>query len=124
MLITLPYPPSLNSYYRTANGRILISAKGREYRKHVAVYLMAHGLVSFGKARLSVEIAAYMPDKRRRDLDNLFKCVLDSLQHCGIYDDDSQIDKLSIIRDGQCKGGKLIIDILEIINRPTKQLKQ
>lgn len=114
MIITLPYPPSLNSYYRTVNGRMLISKKGREYRKQVALEALSQKTPKMGGARLSVEIAAYMPDKRKRDLDNLFKCVLDSLQKAGICDDDSQIDKLAIVRDGQCKGGKLLIDIKEV----------
>ena len=32
------------------------------------------------------------PDRRRRDLDNLYKCLFDALGHAGVYEDDSQID--------------------------------
>jgi crossover junction endodeoxyribonuclease RusA len=34
--LTLPWPPTVNTYWRNFNGRVLISAKGREYRKAVA----------------------------------------------------------------------------------------
>ena len=34
--ITLPWPPTVNTYWRNFNGRTIISAKGREYRKAVA----------------------------------------------------------------------------------------
>jgi crossover junction endodeoxyribonuclease RusA len=37
---------------------------------------------------------AFPPDRRRRDLDNIQKPVLDALQHAGVYEDDSQIDLL------------------------------
>ncbi len=116
MILTLSYPPSLNSYYRTVNGRIIISKKGREYRSAVALELLLQDLTIFGKARLNVIISAFMPDNRRRDLDNMLKCVLDALQKNGVYDDDSQIDHLAITRVHYTKEQepRLVIDITEI----------
>jgi crossover junction endodeoxyribonuclease RusA len=61
---------------------------------------------------------AFPPDRRRRDLDNLPKAVLDSLAHAGVYEDDSQIDLLIIRRCDPIKGGKLKIRISELpLNR-------
>ena len=54
--------------------------------------------------RLIVTIEAYPPDKRKRDLDNILKSLLDALQHAGMYPDDSQIDVLSIARKTTFKG--------------------
>ena len=54
-----------------------------------------------------------MPDKRRRDLDNLLKATLDSLTHAGVWSDDSQIDALSIRRFPI--GGMLKVRIEEIV---------
>jgi len=48
--------------------------------------------------RLRVVIECFPPDRRRRDLDNLGKSCLDSLQHAKIFVDDNQIDDLRFIR--------------------------
>jgi crossover junction endodeoxyribonuclease RusA len=47
---------------------------------------------------LRVEIEAWPPDKRKRDLDNILKSLLDALTYAGIWEDDSQIDDLRIYR--------------------------
>lgn len=60
--------------------------------------------------RIRMEVVAYPPDKRRRDLDNLGKSLLDSLQHAGLYQDDSQIDYLSFERMPELLG-KVIVYI-------------
>ena len=54
--------------------------------------------------RLSVLINAYPPDRRKRDLDNILKSLLDALQHARVYPDDSQIDRLTIIRNEALEG--------------------
>ena len=113
--IELPWPPTVNTYYRHVGPRVLISKKGREYRKLVAQMAMIHRWEKFGAKRLSVVIKAYPPDKRRRDLDNLQKSLFDSMQHAGIYDDDSQIDYFSIERMSQSKYGIVRIEIEERI---------
>lgn len=100
MVIQLPWPPSSNTYWRRNGGRYFISTKGQAYRLHVIKICLELGLAnSFTEDdRLSVSILAYPPDKRRRDLDNLFKGLMDSLQHAKVFPDDSQIDELSIRR--------------------------
>lgn len=106
-MMTLPWPPTVNTYWRSVGGRVLISKNGREYRQAVAEMAAAEGWPKFGAQRVSVHIEAWMPDKRRRDLDNLLKSLLDSLTHAGVWDDDSQIDWLAIWRapriGGMCK---------------------
>ena len=96
--LTLPWPPSVNTYYRNVNGKTLISAKGREYRAAVADQVLIQRGGKLLTGRLSVAIVAHVPDKRRRDLDNLLKSTLDSLTHAGCWIDDSQVDSLSIQR--------------------------
>ena len=51
-------------------------------------------------------LIANPPDRRRRDLDNLAKAVLDGMNGV-LYDDDSQIDNL-IIRRGEPMPGGLV----------------
>ena len=106
-MMVLPWPPTTNTYWRFVGGRVLISKKGREYRRAVFDLAMVNKWKTFGAARVSVQIEAWMPDKRRRDLDNLLKSMLDALTHAGIWDDDSQIDGIAIWRapmiGGMCK---------------------
>ena len=108
----LPYPPSINRYWRSVSGRVLISKEGREYREKVNKSIDAKGLLLSG--RLIVKIAAYMPDKRRRDLDNPNKALLDSMTHAGVWIDDSQIDELKITRCADNKGGRVIVSVMEV----------
>jgi len=92
---------------------MLISKDGRDYRKSVVSLVGESGLMLSG--RLCVKVHAYMPDNRRRDLDNIFKVLLDSMTHASIWLDDSQIDDLQIIRKPVEKGGRIVvsIDIIE-----------
>lgn len=108
-VLTLPFPPSVNGYWRHPSkgqlaGRHLISEKGRQYRRAVADFVTLHriGRVT---GRLSVSIEVFPPDRRKRDLDNLPKGVLDSLAHAGVIADDGDIDSLLIERKGIHKGG-------------------
>jgi len=103
--VELPYPPSVNHYWRYARGRFYISPAGHSYRKAVAAAL-------FGCEKLSgpvaLEIEVYPPDRRRRDLDNILKSVLDALEHAGAFDDDAQVasifvERKEVVREGKCR---------------------
>jgi len=94
--ITLPWPPSVNTYWRNFDGRMIISLRGREYREAVEKLIMVNRQQKHFDGPLRVIIAAYRPDKRRRDLDNLLKATCDALCHAGVYEDDSQIHGLRI----------------------------
>lgn len=96
--ITLPWPPTANTYWRRNGDRYFISKKGTDYRNFVSKMCYDYIGLFNSSDRLRLKIKAYPPDKRKRDLDNLFKSVLDSIQSAGIYADDCQIDKLSIER--------------------------
>jgi crossover junction endodeoxyribonuclease RusA len=80
--IELPYPPSVNHYYRNVGPRTLISREGRRYRERVQAQLAALGIRPLS-GRLVVRVEVYPPDNRRRDLDNLQKSLWDALQHGG-----------------------------------------
>jgi len=113
--ITLPYPPSVNTYWRAiGRGRVIISKKGREYRQEVVCEVTRGRGAQTLEGRLSVDIEAWMPDKRRRDLDNILKATLDGMVHAGLMLDDEQIDDLRIRRAGVEKPGRLEVKIVEI----------
>lgn len=108
--LELPWPPSVNHYWRTVNGRPITSKRGRQYRVDVAA-IMLIGRVMPIDGRLDVTMECYPPDKRKRDLDNLPKALLDALQHGGAFDDDGAIDRLEIVRCDVCTGGKVRVKI-------------
>jgi len=91
---SLPYPPSVNTYWRTWQGRTMISEAGRAYRKHVAATMMVGPVYRCYTCPLALSILAYPPDRRKRDLDNLLKAPLDALEKCGLFADDSQIKSI------------------------------
>jgi crossover junction endodeoxyribonuclease RusA len=109
-MMVLPFPPTVNTYWRHVGSRVLISKAGREYREAVARLAQAEKWPRYGSARVSVHIEAWMPDKRRRDLDNLLKSLLDSLTHAGVWDDDSQIDGIAIWR-APAVGGMVKVEV-------------
>lgn len=66
------------------------------------------------EGRLAVHVALYPPDRRKRDIDNVLKSLLDACEHAGCYENDSQIDELHIIRRDVIKDGACTIVILTI----------
>jgi crossover junction endodeoxyribonuclease RusA len=110
---SLPWPPSVNTYWRNLDGRTIISAKGREYREQVGEQILIQRMAKFFAGNLRVTIKAYRPDRRRRDLDNLLKATLDGLAHAGVYQDDSQIVDLRIYWADEI-GGMLKVEIEEL----------
>ncbi|MDD5718939.1 MAG: RusA family crossover junction endodeoxyribonuclease [Candidatus Krumholzibacteria bacterium] len=108
MRLELPWPPSVNRYWRSVAGRVLLSRQGRAYR--AAVIALAGQEVA-PEGRLACSIEAWPPDRRRRDLDNLPKAVIDALQHAGVMRDDELIDDLRIVRRSPVAGGRLVIEL-------------
>jgi Holliday junction resolvase RusA-like endonuclease len=111
--LALPYPPSVNHYWRRVGSRTLISREGRRYRSRVASLLASRRAEPL-RGSLLVHVAVHPPDLRRRDLDNAMKALLDSLAHGGVYEDDGQIDRLEIERCGVVPDGKVVVRITEM----------
>lgn len=109
----MPWPPSVNTYWRTFNGRMIISEKGRLYRKEVADQVLIQRGAKHFAGKLKVEIEAFRPDKRRRDLDNLLKAILDGMTHAGVWEDDSNIVDLRIYW-ADTIGGMLKVKVSEV----------
>lgn len=99
----LPYPPSVNHYWGQSGKQRFIGKKGKEFRQAVAEVCLDLQ-VSTLDTRLSVHVAIWPPDNRKRDVDNILKPLLDAMEHAGVYENDSQIDELHIIRHPPMKG--------------------
>jgi Holliday junction resolvase RusA-like endonuclease len=108
--LELPYPPSINHYWRRVGARTLISREGRRFRRRVVAILAARRVEPL-TGPLAVEVEVHPPDDRRRDVDNVQKSLLDALQHGGAYADDSQIVRLAIAKCDPVTGGKTVVRI-------------
>lgn len=111
--LELPYPPSINHYYiRSAHG-VILGAKGKSYRRDVSLLLHRYKNAYSQDKRLVVTINVFPPDKRKRDIDNILKCLLDSLEYAQVYKNDNQIDMLTVIRRQNVTRGAVHIWITE-----------
>lgn len=110
LLLELPYPPSINHYWRRVGAKTLISREGRQFRENVVAIMLPMRLKPMD-GPLEITIDVYPPDLRRRDIDNVLKSLCDSLQYGGAYVDDSQIQRIDIARREVVKGGKVIVKV-------------
>jgi crossover junction endodeoxyribonuclease RusA len=110
--IELPYPPSINHYWRRVGSKTLISRQGRRFRATVMA-ILARLQMNPLAGKLVVEVQVHPPDTQRRDLDNVQKALLDALQHGGAYADDSQIIRLEVTKGEPIAGGKTLVRIRE-----------
>lgn len=117
LVIELPYPPSLNHYWRRVGVRTLISRQGRAYRQLVLALVRRRlpGPRPILHGRVSVRLLVHPPDDRsRRDLDNLQKALFDALQMAAVFEDDGQIDHIEVDRGAVVPGGVVIVELSEL----------
>ena len=102
---------SVNKYYRSWQGRVLISKDGREFKKEVDLLLNNYEKI-LGKIKLTLIL--YFKDKRKRDLDNYNKVLIDCLKN-RLFEDDDQIYQLYMEKHIGCGFNKIciIVDPIE-----------
>ena len=112
--IALPYPPSVNHYWESRVVRrgaryipsVRVGEAGQRYQESV-VRLLDSVPKFTGPVR--VQVLVQPPDRRQRDLDNVLKALLDSLTNAGVWDDDSQVASLLVVRGDQVDGGAVLV---------------
>lgn len=113
--LTLPLPPTVNHYLGQRGHRKFIKPAGIEYRKQVAD-IVSDAQIRTLEGRIRMYVAVYPANRIKQDLDNRLKALQDALTHAGVWEDDSQIDDLHIVRRPVEKGGRVEVVILEIGN--------
>jgi crossover junction endodeoxyribonuclease RusA len=106
--LTLPWPPSVNHYWRTWKGRTLLSKEGRAYKTAAALVAKSSGLKPSEKL-VAVWLTFYRP-RRIGDLDNRLKPVLDSLNGTA-WVDDSQVVELHAFRFDDKESPRVEVEI-------------
>ena len=99
----LPWPVSVNALYKVRGKGLYVSPKGKAFKNACGIIFAGTKMV-YETERVWLDIEVYPPDNRRRDISNLIKIVEDALPW---FKDDSQVDKIKIIRcekDSRKKG--------------------
>lgn len=87
--LTLPYPPSANKLWRAVQGRNIKSGHYREWLSRCVACIAMHQPEKLTGGYV-LDVTAYPPDRRARDLDNLFKALNDALALAGVVSNDSK----------------------------------
>ena len=110
---TLPWPPSVNGYWRSFRGRQIISKRGREYVKTVNESMVNLGLAGeLVDKQLNVSIVLNPPTLRKYDIDNFTKGVFDALSKCNFWVDDEQVVSLSIKKGAKTPPGNVEVKVV------------
>ena len=118
--LKLPFPPSVNTYWRHVGNRVLVSKKGRQYQATVSSLLNRKDIEPHD-GDLIVDIRLIPPDRRRRDVDNSLKALLDAMQFGGAYHDDAQIVRLTVEKHQPDPGDPRAEVILQHVPAPIGQ---
>lgn len=96
-------PLSTNSLYRSIGlGRVIISKAGRALKTNYQWQAKSQLKIKQPiKEGLNLHIFLFFGDKRKRDIDNYGKILLDSLSGI-LYIDDSQIQVMTVVKN-YCK---------------------
>jgi Holliday junction resolvase RusA-like endonuclease len=119
--LTLPYPPTVNSYKNV--GRLKTTKTGKLYQPrynspetnayycHVINSCLRSKIVSLGNVPITLEIYLYPASNHRSDISNRIKILEDALVKAGCFDDDSQVDFLMVKRMPVFQYGKVEVKI-------------
>jgi crossover junction endodeoxyribonuclease RusA len=113
IVLELPLPPTINTYYGQHGKRRFVKPAGIAFRQSVAAIVAAAGHATL-TGRIELFAAIYPADRRQQDLDNRSKSLQDALTHAGVWLDDEQIDSLHLVRREVVKGGKVNVVITEL----------
>lgn len=117
--LELPWPPSVNHYYRRTKKGVFISKPGRIFRANVKAACMEQGIRKPLLGQLQMAINLFPPTRRVQDIDNLLKALWDAMEHAGVYENDKQIRKL-IMEDTGKLGGFVEIYLAPYVPCETK----
>ncbi|MEG0908741.1 MAG: RusA family crossover junction endodeoxyribonuclease [Bacilli bacterium] len=100
---TSPMPPSVNDYLgkkvaqmgRASYVQVYETTKAREYKKYMQKLIKRAieqcGWIKPGKDTYVVVEGTFYMERRRKDIDNHWKCLLDSIVESGVVEDDDII---------------------------------
>lgn len=109
-----PYPPSVNHYWkpRKGGGKYLAPA-ANQFRADVCAATLPTGVLNF-QGDVCLEVKLYPPaDNNKYDIDNVLKALLDALKYARVYQDDSQVCKLTVWKFTPLRRGHVEVTVWE-----------
>ena len=92
--------PSVNACYRASGRRVYKSKRLREYEQEMLEYFETHDH-RLMTGRLKLEVSVFFRTNRKRDLDNILKSLIDSLEG-RLFENDEQIYELVVRKEIGC----------------------
>ena len=89
--IILPYPPSTNALWRMGRRRMYKSKRYSDWMVSCFDPLIDFETICHP---VSIEMSVGRPDRRKRDLDNITKPILDALETHKVLENDSLVERL------------------------------
>lgn len=108
-------PESTNHIYLKSKRGVYMSKKGKECKAHIINDTLTQLPADFNKINCDIQmiIELNFADKRRRDIDNYNKILLDAFNGL-IYNDDSQITEMTIKKNIGCGIDSINVKINQI----------
>ena len=104
-------PVPINQKYFVRNGRNILSTKYRESKRSLQQEIATQFNGQPISQNVAVNIIQYFGDKRKRDVDNAIKIILDSMSNI-VYLDDSQVTELHVFKEYDKDNPRTEISIL------------
>ena len=109
---TLPWPPSVNAWKNPFRNRMILTKRGRDYRKLVLSEAERLGLAGeLIEGELTVKLVLNPPTLRRYDVDNFSKSLFDALTCAKFWVDDEQVIEMNVKKGVKTKGGNVEVKI-------------
>lgn len=100
--------------------RLYMSRKGKQVKEQYQLEVKNQYKGKVIQGDCDMEITLFFKDKRRRDVDNYNKLVLDALEGI-VFQDDSQIQKLTIIKNYSKEDPRIEIKIWQLNQQKKKE---
>lgn len=114
MRFTVPGPPIPKARPRVVGRRAYTPEATLQYSRKVALVARTEGITATSSP-VSLGVWFYMADRRRADIDNLAKAVMDGLNGIA-YHDDAQVEQLFVTRmvDPSNPRAVVTVDMLDL----------
>lgn len=112
--LELPWPPSINHYWRRAGQVIHVSTAGTAFARRVGLAVRRQFDAQPIEVPVEVLVEAWAPTRGPYgnfgwDLDNRVKPLFDACTFAGLWSDDSLVRRFGVVDRGRCVGGRVVV---------------